>query len=91
MSMFCFQCQEAARNEGCSVAGACGKQPETSRLMDLLVFNLKGVALLEELAGASRPASQSVGLFIAQSLFLPSPTPTSTTAGSPTRSCARSA
>ena len=70
MSMFCFQCQEAARNEGCSVAGACGKQPETSRLMDLLVFNLKGVALLEELAGASRPASQSVGLFIAQSLFL---------------------
>lgn len=70
MSMFCFQCQEAARNEGCSVAGACGKQPGTSGLMDLLVFNLKGLALLEELAGASRPASQSAGRFIAQSLFL---------------------
>jgi hydroxylamine reductase len=70
MSMFCFQCQEAARNEGCSVSGACGKQPETSNLMDLLVFNLKGLALLEELAGATRPASKEVGLFIAQSLFL---------------------
>jgi hydroxylamine reductase len=38
--------------------------------MDLLVFNLKGLALLEELAGATRPASKEVGLFIAQSLFL---------------------
>jgi hydroxylamine reductase len=70
MSMFCFQCQEAGRNEGCTVAGVCGKQPETSNLMDLLVFNLKGLALLEELAGASRPASKEVGLFIAESLFL---------------------
>jgi len=70
MSMFCFQCQEAAKNEGCSVVGVCGKQPETSNLMDLLVFNLKGLALLEERAGATRPASKEVGLFIAESLFL---------------------
>ena len=70
MSMFCFQCQEATRNEGCSVSGACGKKPETSNLMDLLVFNLKGLALLEELASAARPASREIGLFIAESLFL---------------------
>ncbi len=70
MSMFCFQCQEAARNEGCSIAGACGKQPDTSNLMDLLVFNLKGLALLEELASAGRPASKEIGRFIAESLFL---------------------
>ena len=70
MSMFCFQCQEAAKNEGCSVSGACGKKPETSNLMDLLVFNLKGLALLEELASAARPASREIGLFIAESLFL---------------------
>jgi hydroxylamine reductase len=68
--MFCFQCQEAAKNEGCSVSGACGKKPETSNLMDLLVFNLKGLALLEELASATRPASKPIGLFIAESLFM---------------------
>jgi hydroxylamine reductase len=38
--------------------------------MDLLVFNLKGLAVLEERAGANRPASREVGLFIAESLFL---------------------
>ncbi len=70
MSMFCFQCQEALKNEGCSVSGVCGKKPETSNLMDLLVFNLKGLALLEELAQAKRPVNPRVGLFIAESLFL---------------------
>ena len=70
MSMFCFQCQEASRNEGCSISGVCGKAPETSNLMDLLIFNLKGVALLEETASALRPPSKEVGLFIAESLFL---------------------
>jgi hydroxylamine reductase len=38
--------------------------------MDLLIFNLKGVALLEETASALRPPSKEVGLFIAESLFL---------------------
>lgn len=70
MSMFCFQCQEASKNEGCSVGGVCGKGPETSNLMDLLVFNLKGLALLEENASALRAPSQEVGLFIAESLFM---------------------
>ena len=70
MSMFCFQCQEALRNEGCSVSGVCGKKPETSNLMDLLIFNLKGLALLEELAQARRPADPGTGLFLAQSLFI---------------------
>jgi hydroxylamine reductase len=70
MSMFCYQCQEASRNEGCSVAGVCGKQPDTSNLMDLLVFNLKGLALLEDRAAAQRGTRLEVGRFIAESLFL---------------------
>jgi len=70
MSMFCFQCQEALKNEGCSVSGVCGKKPETSNLMDLLVFNLKGLALMEELAQAKRPVNGKIGLFIAESLFI---------------------
>ena len=42
--MFCFQCQEAARNFGCTQVGVCGKQPETSNLMDLLIWVTKGLS-----------------------------------------------
>ncbi|ADG13341.1 hybrid cluster protein [Methanocaldococcus infernus ME] len=42
--MFCFQCQEAARNEGCTVRGVCGKDEETANLQDLLVYTIKGLA-----------------------------------------------
>ncbi|NBG88470.1 hydroxylamine reductase [Isachenkonia alkalipeptolytica] len=45
MSMFCHQCQEAARNVGCSgKAGVCGKTEPVANLQDLLVYTLKGVA-----------------------------------------------
>ncbi len=44
MSMFCYQCQEAAGGKGCSVRGVCGKQPETANLQDLLIYILKGIS-----------------------------------------------
>ena len=30
--MFCYQCQETAKNEGCTVKGMCGKPEETANL-----------------------------------------------------------
>jgi len=30
--MFCFQCQETAKNTGCTVRGMCGKPEETANL-----------------------------------------------------------
>ncbi len=45
MSMFCYQCQEAAGNKGCSgSAGVCGKKDETALLQDVLIYTLKGVS-----------------------------------------------
>ncbi len=44
MSMFCYQCQETARNEGCTVRGVCGKSPELCHLMDLAMHAMKGIA-----------------------------------------------
>ncbi|NMC00720.1 MAG: hydroxylamine reductase [Thermoanaerobaculaceae bacterium] len=46
--MFCFQCQEAAKNLGCESFGMCGKDQKTSDLQDLLVYVLKGIAIYEE-------------------------------------------
>jgi hydroxylamine reductase len=67
--MFCFQCQETAKNTGCTVRGMCGKPEETANLQDLLIFVLKGISIygdkLKELGAADRSNDD----FIAQGLF----------------------
>jgi len=65
--MFCYQCQETAKNEGCSVRGVCGKVDSTAQLQDLLVHTLKGIALISETAGK---ADKKVGKFVLESLFM---------------------
>jgi len=68
--MFCFQCQEAAKGTGCTVKGMCGKQETTSNLQDLLIFDLKGIAVLAKgLKAAGVQVDKNVGLFISQGLF----------------------
>lgn len=69
MSMFCYQCQEAAKGTGCNIAGMCGKKEETANLQDLLVFTLRGLAVVAEEAKAKGTLDNSIGLFITQSLF----------------------
>ncbi len=42
--MFCFQCQETARNIGCTQMGVCGKNPDTANMQDLLIWVTKGLS-----------------------------------------------
>ncbi len=44
MSMFCYQCQEASKNIGCTVKGVCGKPDSLANLQDLLIYVLKGIS-----------------------------------------------
>ena len=67
--MFCFQCQETAKNTGCTVKGVCGKPEETANLQDLLIYVLKGVSVYGEKAKELGIGDKETGLFIAQSLF----------------------
>lgn len=69
MSMFCFQCQETAKNTGCTIAGVCGKKEDTANLQDLLVFTLKGLSVVADEAKKQGKLDKSIGLFIAQGLF----------------------
>jgi len=48
MSMFCFQCQEAAKGTGCTIAGVCGKTSEVANLQDTLLYVLKGISWYNE-------------------------------------------
>lgn len=45
MSMFCYQCQEAANGSGCEIKGVCGKSPTTAQLQDVLLHVARGVSL----------------------------------------------
>ena len=43
--MFCYQCEQTAKGEGCTKIGVCGKQPDVAALQDLLVYALTGLSL----------------------------------------------
>ncbi|WP_029896754.1 hydroxylamine reductase [Desulfohalovibrio reitneri] len=44
--MFCYQCEQAAKGEGCTKVGVCGKQPDVSDLQDLTAYCMRGLALV---------------------------------------------
>ncbi len=67
--MFCFQCQETAKNTGCTVRGMCGKPEETANLQDLLIFVLKGMAVYAEKLKELGIPDRSNDLFVVQALF----------------------
>ncbi len=67
--MFCFQCQETARNSGCTVKGVCGKPEETANLQDLLIYTLKGISVYGEMLKELGTPERGNDDFIAQGLF----------------------
>ncbi len=67
--MFCYQCEQAAKGEGCTVLGVCGKNPEVAALQDLLIYALQG---LSQVAVAGRQAGVSdreVNVFTCEATF----------------------
>ncbi len=68
--MFCFQCQEAAKGTGCTVKGVCGKTDDVANMQDLLVFTLKGLAIVIQKAEKSGILIEdSTNRFVIESLF----------------------
>lgn len=67
--MFCFQCQETAKNQGCTVRGMCGKPEDTSNLQDLLIFVTKGIAVYGEKAFELGMDISKEAHFVGQALF----------------------
>jgi hydroxylamine reductase len=69
MSMFCYQCEQAAKGTGCTAIGVCGKQPEVAALQDLLVYTLKGIAFWADKARAKGVRDQEIDRFMIDGLF----------------------
>jgi len=70
MSMFCYQCQETAKNTGCTVKGVCGKNEEVAKLQDLLIYTCKGIAEIVTKANVDVTTISEINHEVLKSLFI---------------------
>jgi len=68
-SMFCYQCEQTFKGEGCTKLGVCGKEPEVAILQDLLVYALKGLAQLAVEGRKVGVNEKTANVFTVQALF----------------------
>lgn len=61
MSMFCYQCEQTVKGTGCTVAGNCGKDPETAALQDVLMQAAMSLAhVLQKARSVGLAASSAI-------------------------------
>ncbi len=70
MSMFCYQCQEAAKGTGCTIKGVCGKTDEVAALQDVLLFVSKGLAHVNTIAAKNDVANEQAYKYMIDALFI---------------------
>ncbi|MGL5777530.1 MAG: hydroxylamine reductase, partial [Cetobacterium sp.] len=69
MEMFCYQCQETAKNTGCTVRGVCGKVPVEAKIEDLLIYLSKGISVCSSKLRHLGLKDTAVDYYIINSLF----------------------
>ena len=69
MSMFCYQCEQAAQGTGCDQFGVCGKDPETAALQDLLVHATQGISQYAHQARQVGVKNRGADVFVIEALF----------------------
>ena len=67
--MFCFQCEQTSKGEGCTKIGVCGKRHEVASLQDLLIYALKGLSLVAVEGRRVGVVDEAVNTFTAEALF----------------------
>lgn len=68
-SMFCYQCEQTSKGTGCTEFGACGKDPETSALQDLLVYAAEGISQYAHRARQLGVSDRDADVFVVEALF----------------------
>ena len=69
-NMFCFQCQETAKNSGCTIKGVCGKEADVANLQDLLIYATKGIAVFSSELRKNGADLTKSNDFIVEALFM---------------------
>jgi hydroxylamine reductase len=68
--MFCFQCQEAMNNKGCTKVGMCGKTADLAALQDLMIYAVKGISQLGLKADEIGYEKKGLDRFLIEALFM---------------------
>jgi hydroxylamine reductase len=67
--MFCYQCEQTAKGEGCTEIGVCGKQPDVAALQDLLNYAVKGLSQVAVEGREVGVNDQKINQFTSQAIF----------------------
>ena len=68
-TMFCYQCEQTAKGEGCTRGGVCGKDPDVAALQDLLVYAVQGLSQVAMEGRNVGVIDKQVNVFTVQALF----------------------
>lgn len=69
--MFCYQCQETAKNEGCTVRGVCGKTADVANKQDFLIWATKGLSQIQlRLQEEGHPTDLEVNHRVTKNMFI---------------------
>lgn len=67
--MFCYQCEQTAKGQGCTIVGVCGKTPDVATLQDLLIYMLRGLSQLTIEAWKVGIKDEKISVFTCEALF----------------------
>jgi hydroxylamine reductase len=67
--MFCYQCEQTAKGEGCTKLGVCGKEPEVAALQDLLIYALMGLSQYATEGRKVGVNDRDLNIFTVKSMF----------------------
>lgn len=67
--MFCYQCEQTAKGEGCTKVGVCGKQPDVAALQDLLIYTLAELSFYAAEGRKLEVVDREVDVFTIEALF----------------------
>ncbi len=67
--MFCYQCEQTTKGEGCTTRGVCGKDEPTAALQDLVIVGLRGISAYAHRARQLGASDEVVDLAVVEGLF----------------------
>jgi hydroxylamine reductase len=67
--MFCYQCEQTSKGEGCQTIGVCGKDETTATLQDLLIHVIKGISMYAHRARQQGAADPEIDAFTIRAIF----------------------
>ncbi|MBU1053210.1 MAG: hydroxylamine reductase [Proteobacteria bacterium] len=67
--MFCNQCEQTSKGEGCTKGGVCGKSSEVAALQDLLIYAVRGLSLYAIEGYKANIKDDEINIFTCEAVF----------------------